>query len=184
MRVWVIVVATVAVATVAVLVWRPWSSDDAPPAEVAAAASPEPAPVAPPSPPDPVTGAVAPPPTADSPQAAQPRAQMLGRVPDSAVVPVLPTVDNREQLLALRKGFTGLVPALARMHAEFARAGRPVPPAAKHLVEMKRDGASNAEQVEYVRTAFSEQADREILLRWLANSPPARPGAPARGDGG
>jgi len=168
MRVWVIVVATAAVAAIAILVWRPWGGDERAPAEVAVEAPPEPAPVAPPpSPPDPVTdaGAVAPPP-------APPRPLTLGRVPDSAVVPVVPTAENREQLLALRKNFMGHVPAFARLYAEFARAGRPLPPATRQLIEMRRDGASNAAQVEFVRTSFTEQADREIILRWLANSPP------------
>jgi hypothetical protein len=183
MRARIILVAIVAVAAIAVFVWRPWADADPPPGEVATASAPAPVP-APPPPPvphDPVAAAPAAPPPANAPPPADsPRPLTIDRVPDSPVVPVLPTAENRARLQALHKGLMGMTPSIVRLHAEFARAGRRVPPETKKLIEMRRNGASQAEQLDYVRSAFTDPADRELAVRWLATTPiPVPAGPPA-----
>jgi hypothetical protein len=186
MRVRIILMAIVAAAAIAVFVWRPWADADPTPGEVAAATAPEQVPAAPPPlARAPVAAAPAAPPPADAPPQAAPARQLtLDRVPDSPVVPVLPTAENRSRLQALHKGVVGLGPAIVRLHAEFARAGRPLPPETKKLIEMRRKGASQAEQLDYVRSAFTDPTDRDLAVHWLATTPipvpvPGAPAAPA-----
>ena len=180
MRVRTLLMAIVAVAAIALFVWRPWVRSDSPPEEAASAAALEQSPTAPPPAPpstvmDPGAGA---PPQAASPPAAPSEAPVerpvtLARVPDTAVVPVASTADDRARLPGLFKNLMGIAPSVARMRAEYARAGRPLPPEAKKLIDMKRTGASHDAQVEYARTAFADPLDREIAMRFLASDPSA-----------
>jgi hypothetical protein len=161
MRVQTLLMALVAVAAIAVLIWRPWRGSDSPAAEASSAAAPAQAPtVPPPSPPSTVMdpGTVAPPSAAPS-QAPDQRPLALARVPDAAMS-VVPTPVNGARLPDFYKNLVGLAPAVARLRAEFARAGRPVPPEAKKLINMKRLGAPHEAQVAFARAAFADPIDR------------------------
>jgi hypothetical protein len=173
-----------AVAGAAVALWLRLRTqpDEAPPATVApVAAAPEPVrPTPPPVEPPPIAPATTPPTAAvESP-------------PPTAVAPAPPAARHDRPdagvpgspAQTLRQALAGATLDESRLFAEIARTGRPVPPEAHTLVEMKKAGASAADLAAYVRSSFPpDLITRANALKWIRINvpgpvPPASDGKP------
>jgi len=77
---------------------------------------------------------------------------------------------------AIHDALVGATAEGGRLYADIARAGRPIPPEARALVEMKRAGASAADLRAYVQTSFPPDASvRATALKWLRLHTPDPP---------
>ncbi len=83
---------------------------------------------------------------------------------------------------ALHDTLVGATADAARLYADLRRTGRPVPPEARLLVEMKRAGASAADLSSYVDRSFPDDPiTRAAALKWIRINVPRElpPGADA-----
>jgi hypothetical protein len=84
---------------------------------------------------------------------------------------------------AMHDALLGATSDEARLYADLRRTGRPVPPEAGLLVEMKRAGASAADLASYVRRSFPDDpVTRATALKWIRIHVPGE--LPAGADAG
>ena len=132
------------------------------------------------------------PPELSPPPAATPPAPDKAPTPTSILPPqpIPPAAADRPdagppdpRVLALRDALVrATVGGGTRLYADIERAGRPVPPAARKLVEMRLAGVSTGALSAYVREAFPpDPTVRAVALKWIRLHAPAEPPA---ADGG
>jgi type IV secretory pathway VirB10-like protein len=175
-----------ALAGAGVTLWLLYRHDDEAPRaarERAPVTAPEPEPQrqapgpAEPPPPPPAAAAPTPAPDPARPEAAPAPPQVAAsNRPDDAV----PMRGAR----SLHQALATTSPEEARLAADLARSGRPFPPQAHTLVEMKTAGASAADLSNYVRSSFPpDMITRVLALKWIRINvpgpiPPATDGMP------